>query len=192
MSSQFVLGVFFTFFPYALPNVHLFSSHSSHVLSHFVCPIFLTLFLKFPWLPIMFPISNNLCQKPYYSLDNWAKMERLVCKVYFRCVQTLEISFLGGGCKLGNMFFCDGQANQQGPSQEEGFNLGTLEGWFFLSHGPSHPHKVAWYLKVMATFVSNLLEFVNLLDGCFGGRSWWKLLIWLFFPPCLCNVYLPL
>jgi hypothetical protein len=68
-------------------------------------------------------------------------------------------------------------------------NLGTLEGWFFLSHGPSHPHKVAWYLKVMATFVSNLLEFVNLLDGCFGWRSSWKL-IWLtFFRPCLCNVY---
>lgn len=52
-----------TFFPYALPNVHLFCSHSSHVLSHFLCPIFLMLFLKFPWFPIMFPISNNLCWK---------------------------------------------------------------------------------------------------------------------------------
>ncbi len=67
MCSQFVLGVLFTFSPYALPNVHLFCSHSSHVLSHFLCPIFLMLFLKFPWLPIMFPISNNLCWKSYYT-----------------------------------------------------------------------------------------------------------------------------
>jgi hypothetical protein len=103
MCSQFVLGVLFTFFLYALSNVHLFCSHSSHVLSNFLCAIFLMLFSKFPWLLIVFPISNNLCQKSYNSLDNWAKMERLVCRVYFRCVQTLEISFLWG-CKNGNMF----------------------------------------------------------------------------------------
>jgi len=111
MCSQFVFGVFFTFFPYALSNVHLFCSHSSHLLSHFLCPIFLMLFLKFPWLPIMFPVSNNICRKSYCSLDNWAKMERLVCKVYFRCVQTLEISFLRG-CKHGNMFFVVGQSTR--------------------------------------------------------------------------------
>jgi hypothetical protein len=139
-----------TFFPYALPNVHLFCSHSSHVLSHFLCPIFLMLFLKFPWFPIMFPISNNLCWKSYYSLDNWAKMERRVCKLYFRCVQTLEISFLRG-CKLGNMFFVVGQSTR--PITRRRFQSWDSRTVIILSHGPSHPHKVAWYFKVIATFV---------------------------------------
>jgi hypothetical protein len=115
MCSQFVLGVFFTFFSYALPNFHLFCSHSSHVLTHFLCPIFLMLFLKFPQLLIMFPIFNNLCWKSYYSLDNWAKMERLVCKLYFRCVQTLKISFLScEGASLETCFLW--RSNQEGPS----------------------------------------------------------------------------
>jgi hypothetical protein len=182
MCSQLVLRAFFTFFSYALPKVHLFCSHSSHVLSHFLCPIFLMLFLKFPWLLIMFPISNNLCQKSCYSLDNWAKMERLECRVYFRCVQTLEISFLWR-CKNGNMFFVVGQSTR--PITRRRFQYWDSRTLIILSHCPISPHKVAWHLKVMATFVKPF--------GVCEPSGWpfWKKVVKVdipFFVPCLCNV----
>jgi hypothetical protein len=96
------------------------------------------------------------------------------------------------GASLETCFFCGGRAKSTRPITRRRFqSWDSRRVIFSFHHGPSHPHKVAWYLKVMATFVSNLLEFVNLLDGCFGGRSWWKL-IWLTFSLHVYAMFTPL
>jgi len=59
-------------------------------------------------------------------------------------------SFLRG-CKLGNMFFVAVQSRR--PIIRRRFQSWDSIKVIILSHGPSHPYKVAWYLKVMATFV---------------------------------------
>lgn len=111
-------------------------------------------------------------------------MERRACKLYFRCVQTLEISFLWG-CKLGNMFFVVGQSTR--PIIRRRFQSWDSRTVIILSHSP-YLTRIRWLdISKLWLLLSNLLEFVNLLDGCFGGRSWWKL-IWFFssmFMQCL-------